>query len=657
MIKNLSKEYRAALKDFLAGGGEAALKDAYSLGRQALEQGIGVLDIAAVHHQALIVLLGSLDISSQRTRLVKQTSKFLAECLSPFEMAQRGFRESIAALNFLNEMLEAEVEKRTQAMRATEERYHTLIEISPDAITLTDLDGKVILCNQQSAQLHGYSSSEELIGINMSNSVAPEDMPQIMEMAQKIIDEGIIGNLEYTLIRKDGTRTPVEVRTTLVRDAEGRPSGFVGINRDISERRLAQLKLESHARRQAALADLGQRALSGADINTLIHETVSLVSQTLDVEYCELFELLPDNNSLILRDGIGWKEEMIGSAIIPAGEDSQAGFTLLISQPVIVENLPMESRFIPPAFLMEHNITAGMTVIIHSKDQPYGILGAHTSQQRLFTPDDVNFLQGIANALAMAIDNRRLLETESRARQRAEEDKEQTIKSLAIVSHELRTPLTSIKGFASTLLAEDVVWDAEQQRDFLQTINEEANKLGGLIEHLLDLSKMDAGVFKFSTARQPVEDLIAAAMTQLQTLTNRHKLVIDVPQALPEVLADMQRVEQVLTNLVENATKYAPAGTAITVSARAFDDAVEFSVADQGPGIAPDEREKVFQPFYRVGDKATLKTKGAGLGLTICWRLVAGQGGRIWVAESATGPGTVISFTLPLADVPEEQRR
>jgi PAS domain S-box-containing protein len=623
------------------------------LGRQALEQGIGVLDIAAVHHQVLLKLLDRPEAETQKTQVINQASKFLAECLSPFEMAQRGFRESIAALNFLNEMLEEQVDKRTQAMRVSEERYRTLIEISPDAIMLTDLQWKMILCNQQCAHLHGYSSSEELIGIDMGGFIAPEDMQRARETSQQVIYEGIIGNLEYTLIAKDDMRIPVEVKVALVRDAEGRPSGFVGINRDISERKQTELKLELQARRQSALVDLGLRALSGADISSLMREAVSLASQDLGVEYCELLELLVEKNSLILREGIGWKEGAIG-LIIKAGEDTQAGYTLLKAEPVIVENLVTETRFTPPVFLLEHNIVAGVTVIIHSKDQPYGILAVHTSQHRQFTPEDVNFLQAIANVLAMAIDNRRLLETESRARQRAEEDKEQTLRSLAIVSHELRTPLTSIKGFASTLLAEDVVWDAEQQRDFIQTINEEANKLNGFIEQLLDLSKMDAGVFKFSTTQQPVEDLIAGAMRHLQALVVQHKLTVNMMDALPEVVADTQRVEQVLANLVENATKYAPVGTTISVSAQTCENFVEFSVADEGPGIPIEEREKIFQPYYRIGDKATLKAKGAGLGLAICSGLVVGQGGRIWVGEHS-GPGTVIHFTLPSANIGEKQ--
>ena len=653
MIKNLSKEYRSALKDFLQGGGETALENAYLLGRQALEQGIGILDIASTHHQVLATLFEKLTGDTSHPQLAKQAGKFLAECLSPFEMAQRGFRESIASLNFLNNMLEDEVEKRTRAMRISEERYRTLIDISPDAITMTDLEGKVALCNHLSAQLHGYANPEELIGESTDAFVAPEDMPRVAGMSEQVLHDGGIGKAEYMLIAKTGVRTPVEARVTVVRDVEGHPTGFIGITRDISERKNVELKLESHARRQEVLMDLGLRALSGVDMHTLIRETIDLLVHTLKVDFCELLELIPEKDVLLLRAGLGWQDGLVGSVVVQAGDASQAGYTLLKAEPVIVENMTAENRFAPSDLLRDHNIMAGITVIVHSKERPYGVLGVHTRSPRQFTDDEVNFLQSLANLLAMAFDNRRLLETESRARKRAEDEKDRTIRSLAIISHELRTPLTSIKGFASTLLADDIDWSADQQRDFIQTINEEANKLNGFIDQVLDLSRIDAGLFKFALTRQSVGELVSVNMTHLHPLVERHHLIIEIPTALPDVLADTQRVGQVLSNLVENAVKYSPEGTNICISAQPSGTFVRFSVSDEGPGISEEEREKIFQPFYRTENKITSKAKGVGLGLTICLRLIHGQGGRIWVDERH-GPGAVINFTLPVADAVQE---
>jgi PAS domain S-box-containing protein len=650
-VNNLPNTYRAALRDFLVTGGETALENAYALGRQALEQGAGLLDLTVAHHQALIAALTASEKPMSESQILEQAGKFLAECLSPFEMAQRGFRETIATLNALNDNLENEVEKRTQAVRLSEERYRTLIDVSPDAIMVTDLEGKVLFCNQLSALLHGYSDPRELLDkkVGGQDFIIPEELPRISEVAQEMLRNGTIGRFEYTMITRTGMRMPVEARSAILRDADGNPVGFIGINRDVSERKRIELRLASYANKQAALVELGRHALSDVDTHTLMQTAVELVAQTLEVEFCELLELIPEKNNLLLRAGVGWKEALIGNAVVGIGGTSQAGYTLLQAGPVIVENLPTESRFIPPNLLMEHNIIAGMTVIINNKERPYGVLGAHTSTPRQFTKEEVDFLQSLANILAMAFENRRLLQIESDARKRAEEARERAVRSMAIVSHELRTPLTSIKGFASTLLAEDVVWTPDQQHDFIQTIDEEANKLGGFIEQVLDLSRMDAGLFKFSLVRQSVEDLIGFSMNNLRTLAARHRLTISLPDKLPSVMADTQRVGQVLTNLVENAAKYAPAGTSITVSARRIDHFVELSIADEGPGIPSAERERIFQPFYRLDELGAANVKGAGLGLTICWRLVQGQGGRIWVHDHE-GPGTIIHFTLPVAD-------
>jgi K+-sensing histidine kinase KdpD len=223
-----------------------------------------------------------------------------------------------------------------------------------------------------------------------------------------------------------------------------------------------------------------------------------------------------------------------------------------------------------------------------------------------------------------------------------------------VVNHELRTPLTSIKGFATTLLADDVVWSRENQIDFIQTINEEADKLSNLIEQMLDLSKMNASKTIAECVEQPLDAVLAPIMAQLHALTGRHTLVIDIPETLPPVMADTQRCGQVLVNLVENATKYSPLKTQITISARVDGDFMKISVADQGPGIASQDMKKVFQPFYRSEDPKTSKSKGAGLGMYICQRLVEAQGGRIWIQEHE-GPGAIIAFTLPIATASERK--
>jgi signal transduction histidine kinase len=281
-------------------------------------------------------------------------------------------------------------------------------------------------------------------------------------------------------------------------------------------------------------------------------------------------------------------------------------------------------------------------------DEWYGALALHFKERRASGLKDLRHLRGLVDQAAIAINTLRSLAAEARARREAEKADALKLKFLAMISHELRTPLTSIKGFATTLLAEDVQWPLESQRDFLQTISDEADKLGDLIEQLLDLSRLEAGALRIAPRPQTIERVFNAAMAQLQVVTARHYLNLDVPADLPLVYADSDRIAQVLTNLVSNAAKFSPAQTIITVSATPVEDQIQIDVSDQGRGIAPADRQRVFEPFRQVADHGNYRTSGAGLGLAICKGLVEAHGGRIWVQERS-GSGTIVSFTLPLA--------
>ncbi|MEK7369212.1 MAG: protoglobin domain-containing protein, partial [Planctomycetota bacterium] len=169
-------------------------------------------------------------------------------------------------------------------------------------------------------------------------------------------------------------------------------------------------ELRIHAHQQEVVTKIGMRALAVSDLSTLMDEAVAIVAETLGVEYCKVLELLPDKRALLLRAGVGWKEGLVGHATVGTGADSQAGYTLLSNEPVIVEDLSTETRFSGPPLLRDHGVVSGISVIIQTKDGPFGVLGAHTTRQRRFTRDNSNFLQAIANVLAAAIEHSRLQE-------------------------------------------------------------------------------------------------------------------------------------------------------------------------------------------------------------------------------------------------------
>lgn len=241
----------------------------------------------------------------------------------------------------------------------------------------------------------------------------------------------------------------------------------------------------------------------------------------------------------------------------------------------------------------------------------------------------------------------RTLEQERIARSEAERANQLKTRFLAMISHELKTPLTSVKGFTSSLLAEDVPWTPEQQRQFLQIIDQEADKLRELIDQLLNLSQIQAGVLQIYATPQPFGASLDIAHDQLQVLTQKHDFVVDVPAQLPDVVMDERRTAQVMVNIVGNAVKYSPEGTQIRLSAAVEGQMLRVEVQDQGPGIPPEQREKVFEPFSQL-ESTGHSRDGVGLGLAICRGLLAAQGGKIWVKDTSSN-GTTLVFTLPLA--------
>lgn len=216
---------------------------------------------------------------------------------------------------------------------------------------------------------------------------------------------------------------------------------------------------------------------------------------------------------------------------------------------------------------------------------------------------------------------------------------------ISTVSHELRTPLAAIKGYVSTMLADDVEWDRASQREFLTIISDESDRLTNLVNNLLDLSRIEAGSLKLSLEKCNAEAVIRSAAKEAR-LSTKNKFEVFIAPRLPAFHADRLRLESILRNLIENSVKYAGEEAAIKVEVSRQKGEILFRVSDDGPGIPQEESEQVFERFYRVDDSLTRLTSGAGLGLAICQGLVRAHGGRIWVEPQTRG--ACVAFTIPI---------
>jgi len=225
----------------------------------------------------------------------------------------------------------------------------------------------------------------------------------------------------------------------------------------------------------------------------------------------------------------------------------------------------------------------------------------------------------------------------------------QRVEFISMVSHELRNPLNTLNGFLKVVLQGKAGELNELQREFLGLADGQAEALKGRITELLEFNRLESGGLKLLPQWASLADLILVTCARLQIQAEQFGLTLenDVPDALPELLIDAERISQVLTNLIENAMKATPAGGAIAVRAEVREEEVVVHVVDTGVGIPLDQQQKIFTRFYQLGDKKSKHGVHLGLGLSICQQIVEGHRGRIWV-ESEEGKGSTFSFALPL---------
>lgn len=298
----------------------------------------------------------------------------------------------------------SERKRAVNALRKSEGLLRAVVDTAVDGIITIDEKGMIQTVNPAVARIFGYSP-EELIGRNV-RILMPEPYQAehdgylsayIKTGIKKIIGMG----REVRGKRKNGSVFPLDLAVSETKLADRRI--FTGILRDVTQRVEAEEELARRARQQAAVAVLGQHALLRNDLQEIFDEAVQLTASTLNVEFCKVVELIPGEDHMLLRAGVGWKEGLVGAATLDTGKNSQAGYTLEAKEPVLVEDLRTESRFSGPTLLTDHGVVSGMSCIIWQGDRAYGVLGTHSKALRKFTPDDVSFLRSIANVLGSAI--------------------------------------------------------------------------------------------------------------------------------------------------------------------------------------------------------------------------------------------------------------
>jgi signal transduction histidine kinase len=314
-------------------------------------------------------------------------------------------------------------------------------------------------------------------------------------------------------------------------------------------------------------------------------------------------------------------------------------------------NLSEERHPLPETAIGEVSSTRSCFCLpLSTADETLGVLElGNVRQPDSFLQTDLPFLTAVTRLIASAIQGarRRKALQDSETIEEANRLKTELVSTL---SHEMRTPLTSIKGYSTALLMEEVSFNGETQREFLQMIDEECDVLENLVHDLLESSTIDAGLLKLEPEPVRLAHVVEGVVSDIARRSRKHHIMVNFPEGFPLVDVDPLRVAQVVRNLLDNAIKYSPDGGLIVVRGQALGKEVMISVADQGVGIAPEHLNRLFEKGFRVKSGLIRHVAGSGLGLPICLTIVESHGGRIW-AESKLGQGTTLHFTLPRTDL------
>jgi signal transduction histidine kinase/HAMP domain-containing protein len=404
-----------------------------------------------------------------------------------------------------------------------------------------------------------------------------------------------------------------------------------------------------------ALGEVSQAVNSTLDLETVLDTIVAKAVQLSGADAGTMYVFDEASGEFRLRAAYGMSEELIASL-----EEHHAGLSDWIAKamdrraPMQVADLRDES--VPPVeqaapvqqIVLEAGYRARMTVPLVGADRVLGVLVVRRKTTGAFPDRTMDLLQTFAAQSVLAIQNARLFrEVEVKGHQLEVASRHKS-QFLANMSHELRTPLNAILGYAELIL-DNIYGDMPQRmRGVLERVQSNGKHLLGLINDVLDLSKIEAGQLTLSLEDYSIGDVVQNVVTLVEPLATEKSLAlkIDLPGDLPTAHGDQRRLTQVLLNLVGNAIKFTDSGE-VAIKAAARNGAYTLSVRDTGPGIAPADQSKIFEEFQQADSSSTKTKRGTGLGLSIARRIVTMHGGQIWV-ESAPGSGSTFFIRVPV---------
>jgi signal transduction histidine kinase len=402
---------------------------------------------------------------------------------------------------------------------------------------------------------------------------------------------------------------------------------------------------EDAARREAAARrDLNlfhSTVLAGVvvqDLEATLQSMAQEIARDLGFEGCGI--VLLEDGVLRARGAYGVLPS-VREPETPLGQGA-VGTVAATGQPLLVPDV----RALPAPVEPASRVLSEAAVPLKFKGEMIGVLGVGTSSPDALDEGTVDLLTRLADQIALVVHSARLHESQRETVRRLQQLDRMKSDFIAITSHELRTPLTAIQGFIKTMLKNYDRLSAADMQEFLALVDRQAHRLARLVEDLLMVSRIEAGELTISPEPVAPVSFLGNLLASFGEDAARIKLHIE-GEPPPSMVVDPYRVEQVLRNLLHNAMKFSPLGSPISLDVQFEDSRIDMSVADRGVGIAPEERDRIFERFQQAGFASTRQTEGAGLGLYITKQLVEAMGGSVEL-ESEVGSGSTFTVRIPL---------
>ncbi len=409
-------------------------------------------------------------------------------------------------------------------------------------------------------------------------------------------------------------------------------------------------ELRQSLQQQTATADvLKIISRSTFDLQTVLDTLVESAARLCEAESASINRAQDDGYRAVAMYGFSPEvRQFMADHPIPGGSGSIVGRTVMSGATIQIPDVTVDPDYKMFDVVKIAGLRTLLGVPMLRERTPTGVIVMVRSEVKPFTEKQIELAQTFADQAVIAIENVRLFEEIQEKSRQVEEASKHKSQFLANMSHELRTPLNAILGYTELIL-DGIYGDApEKMRNTLERVQANGKHLLGLINDVLDLSKIEAGQLVLTLNDYSIKEMMQGVYIAVEPLAGNKKLgfKLDVPPDLPVAHGDERRLSQVLLNLVGNAIKFTDTG-AVTMRASASDGSYTIAVNDTGPGIAQDDQAKIFEEF-KQSDSAQTKAKGGtGLGLSIAKRIVEMHGGKLWV-ESKLGSGSTFFFTVPL---------